>query len=93
MHSGGTHGIRSSKTGTQKYRKRGRLHQSKAAEDRVRRERTGQARLTFSGQHGDADSRIAEFDEGQAARRPILLSYQENILGTDVSMNEVFILL
>lgn len=49
--------------------------------------------LTFSGQHGDADTRVTEFDEGQVACRPILLSDQENILGTNVSMNEVLILL
>lgn len=49
--------------------------------------------LTFSGQHGDADSRVTEFDEGQAARHPILLSDQKNILRTNISMNEVLILL
>lgn len=49
--------------------------------------------LTFLGQHSDADTRVAEFDEGQAARRPILLSDKKNILGTNVSMNEVLILL
>lgn len=49
--------------------------------------------LTFSGQHGDADARVTEFDEGQAARHPILLSDQKDILGTNISMNEVLILL
>lgn len=49
--------------------------------------------LTFFGQHRDADTRVTEFDEGQAARRPVLLSDQKNILGTNISMNEVLILL
>ena len=49
--------------------------------------------LTFFGQHRDADARVTEFDEGQAARRPVLLSDQKNVLGTDISMNEVLILL
>lgn len=43
--------------------------------------------LTFSGQHSEADSRVAQLDEGHAARLPILLSDQENIFGTNVPMN------
>lgn len=50
-------------------------------------------RLTFSGQHGDADARVAEFDEGHAARGPVLLSDKENVLGTNISVNQVLILL
>lgn len=50
-------------------------------------------RLTFSGQHGDADARVAEFDEGQAAHGPVLLSDKENVLGTNISVNQVLILL
>lgn len=49
--------------------------------------------LTFFGQHSDADTRVTELDKRQAARHPILLSDQKNILGTDISMNEVLILL
>lgn len=49
--------------------------------------------LTFFGQHSDADTRVTEFDKGQAARHPILLSDQKNILGTNISMNEALILL
>lgn len=49
--------------------------------------------LTFFGQHGDADTRVTELDEGQAARLTILLSDQKNILGTNISMDEIFILL
>lgn len=49
--------------------------------------------LTFSGQHGDADARVTEFDEGQAARGPVLLPDKENVLGTNISMNQVLILL
>lgn len=49
--------------------------------------------LTFPGQHSDADAGVTELDEGQTAGFPILLSDQKNILGTNISMNEVFILL
>lgn len=50
-------------------------------------------RLTFSGQHGDADARVAEFNEGQAACGPVLLSDKDNVLSTNISMNQVLILL
>lgn len=55
--------------------------------------RQSRASLTFSGQHPDADAGVAELDEGQASRCPILLSDQENILGTNIPMNEVLVLL
>lgn len=49
--------------------------------------------LTFFGQHGDADTRVTELDEGQAACLTILLPDQKNILGANISMDEVLILL
>lgn len=49
--------------------------------------------LTFSRQNGDADTRITELDERQAARLPVLLSDQQNVFGTNIPMNYAFILL
>lgn len=127
MHSGGTHGIRSTRTDgrtwgdTEDTEKRrfvngteGRDRQGKseispkqnyvAERDSLMMSHGCEAQvfsqhlfrtvyLTFSGQREDADTRVTELDEGQAARRPILLSNQKDILGADVSVNEVLILL
>lgn len=48
---------------------------------------------TFPGQHGDADARVAELDEGQAARGSVLLPDQQDVLGADVAVDQVLVLL
>ena len=104
MHSGGTHGIRSTRTG--KAHREGDAWVDETVETDSKENTPNQNYcitqvwgntcnhlLTFLGQHSDTDTRVAEFDEGQVARRPILLSDKKNILGTNVSMNEVLLLL
>lgn len=49
--------------------------------------------LTFSGQHSDADPWVTELNEGQVLRLLVLLSDQENVLGANISMSDVFIFL
>lgn len=105
MHSGGTHGIRSTRTDgrtrgdTEAHRENFLVNVIPTWHYAGVRSKSSHIRtehvvyLTFSGQHSDADTRVTQFDEGHAARRPILLSDQKNILGTNISMNEVLILL
>lgn len=86
MHSGGTQGMRSTRT----ERERERRSQTHA---RPRAEHLLAPPLTFPGQHAHADAWVAELDEGGAPRRPVLLSDQQHVLGADVSVDEVLVLL
>lgn len=103
MHSGGTHGIRSTRTDEWRRHRNTERRETNSHDlsldtgvgvtaSLIRTAHESKS-LTFSGQHGDADARVTEFDEGQAARHPILLSDQKDVLGTNISMNEVLILL
>lgn len=86
MHSGATQGTWS--TRTERGRGSGtRLHA--AAETTRPRDHA----LTFSGQHADADARVAQLDEGQAPRGPVLLPDQEHVLGAHLPVNQVLVLL
>ena len=49
--------------------------------------------LTVSGQHSDADPRVAQLDEGQAARLAVLLADQQHVLGAHVAVGQVLVLL
>lgn len=83
MHSGGTQGTRSTRT---EREKRSHMHVPTVIT-------YSHASLTFSGQHTDTDARVTELDEGGASCHQILLSDQQDVLGTDVSVNEVLVLL
>lgn len=48
---------------------------------------------TLFGQDGHADARVAELDEGWIPSPPVLLPDQENIFGTYIPVDQVFLLL
>lgn len=48
---------------------------------------------TFFGQHGGADAGVAELDERQAARLPVLLSDHQNVLGANVPVDDILVFL
>lgn len=93
MHSGGTHGIRSTRTGQRKREK----NKTSLTKTHLTRGRNYKPRSsggpTFPGQHGDADARVAELDEGHAARGSVLLPDQQDVLGADVAVDQVLVLL
>lgn len=49
--------------------------------------------LTLSGEDGDADARVTQFDEGGVASPPVILSDQKDVFGADVAVNEMLFLL
>lgn len=49
--------------------------------------------LTIFPQHRHADSRVAQLDEGRDALRWVAFSDQQQVFGTDVSMNDIILLL
>lgn len=97
MHSGGTHGIRSTRTGqTDGGREEGEKNKTsltKTHSTRGRNYKLSSGGPTFPGQHGEADARVAELDEGQAARGSVLLPDQQDVLGADVAVDQVLVLL
>lgn len=49
--------------------------------------------FTIHSQHGYTDARVAKLDERRAALRQVTLSGQQQIFGTDISMNNVLFFL
>lgn len=49
--------------------------------------------LTLFWENSDADARVTQFDEGGVSSPPVILSDQEDILGTDVAVNKMLFLL
>lgn len=50
-------------------------------------------KLTFFGQDGDADARIAQFDKWGVSSPSVILSDQKNIFSADIPVNKMLVFL
>lgn len=50
-------------------------------------------KLTFFGQDSDADTRVTQFDEGGVPGPAVILSDQQNIFGTDITVDKMLFFL